>query len=159
MGENQLSIRVGDLDTDPDRERFSAYCVPTTLGDDGACLASGLVQGGDAPLDYYCGQANETSGTIRADDVLGEPLVNDQPYAVAVAGEDVLGNPGKLSQVACGTPTELDDFYEVYTEAGGEGGGGFCSVTGATSRSTPAALGVLGVALAALRLRRGRRRA
>jgi MYXO-CTERM domain-containing protein len=100
---------------------------------------------------YECGTASVVSSSIRTD-----RLQNGVTYAVAVAGEDAMGNAGKLSRIACGTPTLLDDFFEVYSRNGGPGGGGFCSVSyGAASRTPLAGLGigVLGLLLA-LRRRR-----
>lgn len=49
-------------------------------------------------VDLNCGTANKSSGEVRT-----KPLVNGQKYAIAVAGEDLLGNPGVLSQIECGT--------------------------------------------------------
>jgi hypothetical protein len=71
---------------------------------------------------FLCGTASSTA-------VEGEAtgLVNNQLYAVGVAARDELDNPGLMSEIQCGTPQEVDDFYEVYKRAGGRGGGGFCS--------------------------------
>jgi len=32
-----------------------------------------------------------------------------------------------LSGLACGTPRDVTGFYEAYTEAGGQAGGGYCT--------------------------------
>lgn len=117
------------------------------------CSNGVLVQNRRAPVNspYECGTANVISNSIRTD-----RLQNGVTYAVAVAGEDAIGNTGELSQIACGTPTLLDDFFEVYSRNGGPGGGGFCSVSyGAASRAPFAGLGIgaLGLLLA-LRRRR-----
>jgi len=84
---------------------------------------------------------------------------NETLYAVGVSGEDVVGNSGPLSMLACGMPKKLDDFFEVYGKANGPGGGGFCSVSPGLPRSAPGATLLLGVLLAAFGLRRGRNRA
>jgi hypothetical protein len=54
-------------------------------------------------------------------------------YSVAVAGVDHFKNPGDLSDVACEAPQLVRDFYEAYRLAGGQGGGGFCSISGERS--------------------------
>ena len=48
-------------------------------------------------------------------------------YTIAVAAIDSVGNQGQLSEPTCATPMEVDDFFELYRDAGGEAGGGFCS--------------------------------
>ena len=73
-------------------------------------------------------------------------LENDQEYACAVAGVDSQGNVGNLSEVQCGMPRDLTDFYEAYTRAGGQGGGGFCAF-GPPRKSSAFALAGLGIAL------------
>jgi MYXO-CTERM domain-containing protein len=117
------------------------------------CANGVLFQNRRAPVNspFECGTANVISSSIRTD-----RLQNGVTYAVAIAGEDAIGNTGKLSPIACGTPTLLDDFFEVYSRDGGPGGGGFCSVSyGASSRTPLAGLGLsaLGVLLV-LRRRR-----
>jgi hypothetical protein len=90
---------------------------------------------------YYCGEAPRgNSGTITK-------LENGVEYAVAVAGVDALGNPGKLSNVDCKTPNRTDDFFTVYRRAGGQAGGGFCTTSGAVGHG--AGFAGLGLLLAA----------
>jgi MYXO-CTERM domain-containing protein len=99
-----------------------------------------LFQNRRAPVNspYECGTASVISSSIRTG-----RLQNGVTYAVAVAGEDAMGNAGELSEIQCGTPTLLDDFFEIYSRNGGPGGGGFCSVSyGAASRTPLAALGL-----------------
>ncbi|WP_437679938.1 hypothetical protein [Sorangium sp. So ce131] len=98
------------------------------------------------------------SGKASAGEATG--LQNGVEYAVAVAAYDDLGNPGTLSPLACATPVDVDSFFELYREAGGQAGGGFCSVGGpvGAGRWVPLPLGAV-VAGAALGLwRRTRRR-
>jgi hypothetical protein len=96
---------------------------------------------------YACGSVSTTTGNT------GEAtgLENDQLYAVAVATKDRVGNIGPLSQIGCGTPVLVTDFFEAYREAGGKGGGGFCA-TG-RGKASHALIFVLG-ALVMLILRR-----
>jgi MYXO-CTERM domain-containing protein len=100
---------------------------------------------------YNCGTARETSTTMRTN-----RLQNDVNYAVAVVAQDSLGNAGDVSEIECGRPTELDDFFELYSRAGGPGGGGFCSLSpgrvGATGH--PGGLALLLLVGAGLGLRR-----
>ena len=169
MGERQLSVNLGDVRDEPDRERFAAFCTPGVL-DDGFIPAPG-VQPGCSAIDMAlavgvrpaaalkCGEASETSDTITTDSGLpAGDLQNDVLYAIGVSGEDAVGNSGPLSSIECGTPEELHDFFELYGGAGGPGGGGFCSVSPGLPRSAPGALALLGMAFATLAVRRRRTR-
>jgi hypothetical protein len=164
MGENQLTVNLDDVQTDADRERFAAYCAPA-VADDGTfvpsedapptCFTDQLMPGARPDSALKCGEANETSNVITTD----TNLANDQLYAVGVSGEDIIGNAGPLSTLACGIPKQLNDFFELYAAAGGPGGGGFCSVsTPASSRSKAPTLAVFAALFAGLALRRGRNR-
>lgn len=166
VGESQLTINLSGVDQESDRERFAAYCAPATMDPvyipaDGSayCKTAALAQGGHPDPLLKCGEANETSDAITTDPGLPSgTLDNGQLYAIAVSGEDILGNAGPLSPLACGTPKELNDFFELYGGAGGPGGGGFCSVRPGVTRSAPGAMALLGAAFAALTLRRRRSR-
>lgn len=173
VGDSQLSIRLDDVDEESDRERFQAFCVPAepaSRNDAGAgevpgadagategpaptleqCFTPRVSEGAPPPLDFGCGSASEITGTIST-----TPLINDQVYAVAVSATDLLGNAGVLSEVECGRPVELDDFFEVYVRSGGTGGGGFCSVASpGSSRHSRKALGTWLAAFAMLTTRR-----
>ncbi|XYI00869.1 hypothetical protein ACMHYB_14335 [Sorangium sp. So ce1128] len=129
-------------------------------GDDGgdgdsSCGSSVLVPGEiPDPSLVPCGRV----GRASAGEASG--LDNGIPYAVGVAAYDNIGNPGVLSELGCGMPVDVDSFFELYREAGGEAGGGFCSVAGpvGAGRWLPVPLGAM-VAGAALGLwRRTRRR-
>ena len=75
--------------------------------------------------------------------------------AIAVAGVDRVGNSGPLSPIACGTPQPVTTFFEAYREAGGRGGGGFCSC-GPPGPAGGVAASLVGVGLWWLRRRRQR---
>ncbi len=149
FGESQLSIALGGVEEDEDRERFEAFCVPTSgegaapvdagavaadasseAGTDpdvaapSACFTDLMRAGQRPPLGYSCGLAGETSRSLSTG-----ALENNVVYAVGVAGQDLVGNAGALSPIACGRPIVLDDFFEVYSRSGGPGGGGFCAVS------------------------------
>ena len=180
VGESQLTISIGNVDEEGDRERFEAFCVPeglapaldaggaATTGDGGVppldaggsvgaapaeCFTTELRAGQRAPLGYSCGIENETSGKLRT-----SPLINNVTYAVAVAGQDLLGNAGVLSEIRCGTPIVLNDFYEMYSDRGGLGGGGFCNLSFTHQSSEQGRLMALGLFFAALLWRRTRSR-
>ncbi|HEX2734451.1 MAG TPA: hypothetical protein VHM70_22740 [Polyangiaceae bacterium] len=141
-----------------------ASSVPYTrvLSPDGGVLcegAIGLVPGQLPPEELKpCG--SETSKTATSGYAGG--LVNGNTYAVAVAAIDELGNPGELSNLACGVPEYVDDFFPSYKSAGGGGGGGICSfspieqTTGSPATKLRALLG-LGLVLVLGRLRRSER--
>lgn len=192
IGESQLSIGIGDIDEESDRQRFEAFCVPEgtmplpgedagiaaptvvadagDAGDTGAAVvaptaAEGtpappacftpIIRGGvRPPIGFSCGEAGEVSTTLKT-----SRLQNGITYAVGVAGQDAVENAGVLSEIECGTPTELDDFYELYSRNGGLGGGGFCSlprVPRAPSRVPLLAAGGLLALLAGRRVRSSR---
>jgi len=187
MGEKQLSISIGNITENDDLQRIGLYCAPRGAGvdaepepepefipgaDAGAPItvvtpapdncATPLLVGGARPkfaraaelgIDLSCGQASRTSDTVRT-----KTLENGTTYAIGVAGEDLLGNPGVLSTIQCGTPQELTDFFELYKEKGGRGGGGFCSFSPGAARSAPGAALLFGILFAALGTRRTRSR-
>jgi MYXO-CTERM domain-containing protein len=112
------------------------------------CDTGLMVAGEPPPEGYECGDLIDgVKGTITN-------LQNDTAYAFAVAGVDNLENPGVLSPITCVTPVNVEDFFETYRDAGGQGG---CEGGCATSTGSVRA-GWLGlVALSALALRRRRR--
>lgn len=114
-----------------------------------ACFTEVLRSGRRALPQFGCGTVRETSSSLRT-----SRLVNDTQYAVAVSARDNLGNAGVVSTIECGRPTQLDDFFELYSRADGKGGGGFCSVAPGAPQNAPRGLAVLFVALAGLALRR-----
>lgn len=74
------------------------------------------------PSQYLCGQGSATSTQI-----LVKQLQDGKFYNVAVAAVDGVGNVGPLSNVACGEPIPVTDFWDRYRQANGSAGG-FCSV-------------------------------
>jgi len=81
---------------------------------------------------YECGNlpVSSTGSTIIAKTLAGAALQNGKTYAVALAASDSFLNVGPLSSVVCEFPEQTHDFWQDYKNAGGEGGGGFCSVEG-----------------------------
>jgi MYXO-CTERM domain-containing protein len=170
IGESQLAIVLDDVAEDSDLERFEAFCVPEgtegpapivpsrttqTVGDAGVtttspgsstpapadCATPIMATGARPPDGFSCGIVSKEATKLSTD-----KLVNETTYAVGITGQDILGNTGVVSDIQCGTPTELNDFFELYAESGGRGGGGFCNLsTGPTggSRQPIAWLGLL----------------
>jgi hypothetical protein len=123
--------------------------TPTLLADAGAgsCWGAGLVPGALPPTGLQpCG--TETSRTATHGNATG--LIEGTRYALAVAAVDELGNPGVLSNVACGIPEPVTDAFEAYRGSGGGGGGGFCGVAtiGQTQHRPLGTLLPLGAAVA-----------
>jgi hypothetical protein len=118
-------------------------------GGNPSCPSDALVPGKRPSSEYECGSIDTKTGTSME----ATGLMNGVNYAVAVAAVDDVGNSGPLSRVACGTPQPVNDFFELYRQAGGKGGGGFCAL-GADPR--PGALLAFVTALGALLVRRRR---
>ena len=76
---------------------------------------------------FSCG-----STTAPADNFKLAGLENARPVAVTMGSTDILGNVGPLSPVMCATPEFVNGFPELYGEAGGTAGGGFCSMSPAS---------------------------
>lgn len=178
VGERQLSIAIGGVDEDLDLQRFEAFCVPAgtegpppgviaITGDAGTTPdgdASGIpapdecfspiIAGGARPPDgYSCGVVSKNTTTINTSE-----LANETTYAVGLAGQDILGNAGVLSDIQCGTPTELNDFFEMYNESGGPGGGGFCNLSPSSTGGSRQPVAWLGLLFGGLLWRRLRSR-
>ncbi|HVY32392.1 MAG TPA: hypothetical protein VHB79_37905 [Polyangiaceae bacterium] len=112
----------------------------TAVSDDSTCRAEGdqLVPGEDPPQGLVeCGSVTATGATKGH---TNDSLENNVRYAVAIAAEDDANNIGKLSKLACGVPAEVTGFFEAYTAAGGQAGGGFCSFAPARRGSAAMAL-------------------
>jgi hypothetical protein len=86
-----------------------------------------LVAGQIPDLKYVCGTTNGASGNATG-------LTNGTTYAIGVAAYDNLGNVGVLSPMVCVTPGPIDDFFTLYNEAGGKGGG--CELSSGSVDST-----------------------
>jgi hypothetical protein len=102
---------------------------------------------------YNCGSApaaTDTHGIITG-------VQNYYTYGIGVTATDLVGNAGPLSAVICQTPKPVDDFFKIYKQAGGEGGGTFCSIQGAIGKKASyASLGFLALAAAGAFMRRRR---
>lgn len=167
QGDGQLSPRWDPLE-DLDVAGYRFYCEasatsPTSIDEMGTGLGAGgqggamptcdttMVEGEPPPEgSFYCGeQAGETAkrGTIKG-------VNNNQVYAVGVVSRDLVTNEGVLSNILCQYPKEVTDFYEAYTAAGGQGGGGFCSLGYRSGGTFWMGLGLLGVTVCCARRRR-----
>jgi hypothetical protein len=108
-----------------------------------------LKQGGLAPDgSYLCGTAQKTSTGGNA-----TSLVDGVQYNIAVAAIDTFENTGPLSVLGCGVPQPVTGFFKAYRDAGGQGGGSYCSFS--MKRDPVILLAVLGLA-SCLVLRRRR---
>ncbi|WP_437800978.1 hypothetical protein [Sorangium sp. So ce693] len=127
----------------------------TTSGGSSGCQSSLLVSGEIPDSKYQCGSVGRASRGEAT-----EGVVNGKSYVVGVAAYDQVGNAGPLSALSCATATDVDGFFEQYRDAGGQAGGGFCSIEGPVGAGRWAAAPLAAVAAgAALGLwRRSRRR-
>jgi hypothetical protein len=108
--------------------------TPSTIPSEGtSCNTQAFATGGTGTgtMRVECGHIDSTTGnSIRIEDIGGVPLENGKVYAVAVAAKDSLANVGDLSAPICQYPEATTDFWRDYRSAGGQSGGGFCSVEG-----------------------------
>ncbi|HRG97910.1 MAG TPA: hypothetical protein PLR99_16765 [Polyangiaceae bacterium] len=105
--------------------------VPNTGG---SCGSSNLTppSGSQSALPdakYLCAETGGTGARVVVESYNGQPLTNDQTYAVAVAAVDSYGNVGTLVEPTCATPGLTSDFWQVYRDSGGQAGG--CSTEAA----------------------------
>lgn len=119
-----------------------------------ACETENLIAGTVPDPARLCGEVSSetaSSGIVRG-------LSNYQTYSVGVAAFDTVGNVGPLSNIVCSSPVEVDDFFELYRKAGGQAGGGFCSLNGPVggAGTALAAFAVLAAVAAAAQWRRRR---
>ncbi len=152
-GEGRLVIKwTSSSETSDPTQGYQLYCEKI-VGEAPGCTGSSLKAGEAPDTSLLCGSnTGETVTSGTAGD-----LENGAVYAVAVSGRDLAGNEGTLSEVVCGTPEEVTDFYESYRQAGGSAGGGFCSFSLQHSRN---GVGLFAAALLMVAgLRRSQRKA
>ena len=102
----------------------------TTTGEGGtSAIQGGLMK--IIPSNYL-----RTSGSASSTQLIVKGLQDGVFYNVAVAAVDGVGNVGPLSNVVCGEPVPVSDFWDRYWEAGGRAGG-FCSVDRVGRASPP----------------------
>jgi MYXO-CTERM domain-containing protein len=177
VGDGELVLNW-TASNDPDLQGYQFYCDPppngvkvppaeagtdagadaaveggsTEAGTNAGCPSSVLFSNAVPPAAYKCGSVSgprNQNGTASG-------LTNDTLYAVGVAGYDLVRNSGPLSGVACGTPEKINGFFNLYSQAGGKAGGGYCDIGGVPDPDELWALG--GLLLAAVFRRRRRQR-
>jgi hypothetical protein len=156
IGENRLVMSWSPADDTArqDTDGYYFFCdpppgtgTPTVDGGTPSCGSPTLTD------ENACGGAlggSVTSGQTSA-------LTNGVSYAVAVAAQDLFKNYGPLSDSTCARPEPVTGFFEAYRDAGGQGGGGFCSI-GAGRSSALAGFGALTLLGLVLRRRVARAR-
>ncbi len=114
----------------------SRVCADASVPGTPSCTSGNLTSSDGTPTFpnnafndlYQCGSLTGNTGSaITATAFGGDPLVNGERYAVAVAATDRFGNVGQLSSLVCETPEPTTDFWDQYRDAGGDGGGGCTS--------------------------------
>lgn len=135
---------------------YRYYCDPLPGSETGSqgCSATSLIPDEVPSSGHECGSIS--SSTATEGHVTG--LANGHSYSIGIAGVDSVGNIGPLSGLVCGTPEPTEDFYQLYRDAGGTAGGGFCAIGHGSHRSLGAgALALLSLSTAALVVRLRRR--
>ena len=139
-------------------------CVPGTTTSDaggttgGICNTSHFTPNQSPDLGvaaYKCGEAGKTETSTTVGN-----LTNGVTTTVAIAAIDAVLNVGPLSNVQCETPQFVNGFDEIYRQAGGTAGGGFCSLSAQLGRRSGSAYwGVFAAVLVAWGCRRRSRSA
>ncbi|HEY5377229.1 MAG TPA: hypothetical protein VIK01_26300 [Polyangiaceae bacterium] len=88
-------------------------------------IASTVLVAGKQVTDLGANKCGSAGKSAQGGNATG--LINGVAYNVAVATTDSYNNVGVLSKPTCAVPQPVTGFYEAYTDAGGKGGGGFCS--------------------------------
>ena len=137
IGENLLPITFTGDSSDTTILGYNFYCDPPPGLD--FAKDAGILPDPDLPLPNCVGSTKLIAGTHPdSANLCGSTgksssrgnatnLVNGIAYNVAVATTDNYGNTGVLSATTCAVPQPVTGFFEAYRDAGGEGGGGFCS--------------------------------
>ncbi len=129
----------------------------TTTDEAGASIPveGGTVSGGtqvkSIAQKYSCGTA-----TIGSPTVVIPGLRDGTTYTIAVAAVDSAGNVGPLG-TTCKTVQQVSDFWNGYTTAGGQAGGGYCSAAegvGVPAGTTGLGLLMMASMIAVVRKRR-----
>jgi hypothetical protein len=115
-GSSTGAAGAGGEGSDQDGSGVSDICTT-------AAFHEGQVPSYDLVAQHMCGNVQSTTTEGEAG-----PLVNNVRYAIGIASRDGYYNVGPISNIVCGTPELVTDFFEAYRKAGGRGGGGFCSI-------------------------------
>lgn len=156
VGDTQI-VLAWSPSNDANLTGYRYFCDPMpgseTASAAGTCPTTALVAGELPSSDRDCGGISNsmaTEGHVKG-------LTNGHAYSIGVAGVDSVGNIGPLSNVVCATPEPTDDFYQLYRDAGGTAGGGFCSVGAVGKRAVGGAFALAALSGVALVLRSRKR--
>jgi hypothetical protein len=116
---------------------------PSTPQCGGPSFTPGVVPSNEVLTRFVCGAASGAMSTSKVIEVL-----SNTPVAVAVASVDRVDNVGPLSPVVCTTPMPVNSFNDLYHNAGGTAGGGFCSLRRGSKHGNQA--GWIGISLVLL---------
>jgi len=82
---------------------------------------------GESYFDYEEYLCKEVSGSTTNSAVISGLEIGVE-YAFSVVAVDDAYNPSPISEVVCGTPVEVEDFWEYYKSVGGEEKGEYCFI-------------------------------
>jgi hypothetical protein len=150
-GSSNLTTTVDEAGQTVYEEASTAIYEEGGVSVTGGTMALGFQYGQPITSNHLCAQTSASTTKIN---VLN--LKDGYYYNIGVAAVDALGNVGPLSNVVCGEPVPVADFWRVYYDDGGRAGGGFCSLQGVGVPAGTSGLGVLMLAsiVAIIRKRR-----
>jgi hypothetical protein len=108
-----------------------ASTVTTCGGSKGAFFVPDTVPSLAVINAFGCGQVGGNTVTSA----IVDGFSSFQTVAVAVASFDLVGNVGAFAPVSCATTEPVNGFIDLYHQAGGTAGGGFCSMTARPTRT------------------------
>jgi hypothetical protein len=116
---------------DSDIAGYNVYSAPAAGAADAGC--DNLINTSTATLTVVTGATNTT--------LLG--LANGTSYDVAVTAFDSFGNVSALSNIACNSPSAINDFWTIYNQSGGTASSCTLGTNGAPAAGILAAMGGL----------------
>jgi hypothetical protein len=91
-------------------------------------VSGGFTEGDDYDPSLITGYEDSKKAETDATDATVSGLENGVQYNFAVVSLNDAANPSVFSEVVCAMPEETVGFGDIYSDAGGKGGGNYCFI-------------------------------